>query len=122
METLTSEQALEYMSSPVSANVYTDGSNATVFYSWQKRQAPPEGWELAGTFIVIPAESGTGWRTKARAGDEKWCAVMEQAMPHFETEVRKLLALLNEQGLGLQDLRQLLTLGEGLDELEKNQN
>lgn len=113
---------VEEVNSPASAKVYTDGNNASVFYSWQPSQKSLKGWELAGTLYSVPAATGKGWTAKARVTDPKWQAVMEQAMPHFEAEVRKMIGLLNKAGLGLQNLKAFIALANKPDlvkELEK---
>jgi hypothetical protein len=111
--------------SPARAVVYSDGQNAQIQYLWQDALPAPEGFTKAGTLYVVPAPPAKGWIAKARATDEKWQAVMAQAMPLFEAEVRQLIEKLNTSGgLSLADLPELLKLGndsERLKELEETQ-
>ena len=110
--------------SQATGTVYTDGADAKIFYSWHAAEKPPKGWELAGVLYVVGEAKDKGWRAKARVTDAKWKAVMEQAMPHFKTEVQSLISLLNAAGLGLQDLKAFIALAnkpELLKELEKTQ-
>src|ERR1035437_2006204 len=63
-------QSKEERTSPASAMVYTDGTNASVFYSWQPPQEPAKGWELAGVLYVVAQDKA--WVAKARLTEEKW--------------------------------------------------
>ena len=108
--------------SEATATVYSDGKDATIFYSWQPPQKQPKGWELAGVLYVVGEVKG--WRVKARATDAKWKAVMEQALPHFQSKAQELIALLNAAGLGLRDLKAFIALAkkpELIKQLEKTQ-
>jgi hypothetical protein len=99
---------IEEQTSQANGTVYTDGVNASIFYSWQPSQKPPKGWELAGRLYVVGQEKG--WVTKARLTDAKWQAVVEQAMPHFNAKVREVIALLNQLGLGLSNFKAVVAV------------
>ena len=96
---------IEQTITPVSAKVYTDGTNATIFYSWEPPQTPEPGWELVGTIYVTPAPTGKAWVAKARFRSEKWRAVMDQALPLFNKKLKPLIPLLNKLGLSLTSLK-----------------
>jgi hypothetical protein len=102
--------------SPARATVYSDGKDATIFYSWQTQQAPPKDWKHAGTLFVVPQDKS--WKAKARTTDAKWQAVMEQALPLFEAEVRKLISELNKGGLSLADLPEFIKLANDPEKMK----
>lgn len=95
---------IEEASSPVSAKVYTDGKQATIFWSWEPPLPPQPGWELAGTLYVVPASSGKAWQAKARFS-EKWQSLMDEALSHFNQKLKPILPLLNKLGLSLTNLK-----------------
>lgn len=104
--------------SPARATVYSNGTDATIFYAWQPQQAPPEGWQHAGALFVVPQDHG--WKAKAHATDVRWQDVMAQALPLFEAEVRKLIDQLNANGgFSLADLPELLKLGNDPERLKE---
>jgi hypothetical protein len=97
--------------SPARAKVFTDGKNAQIQYLWQDPVPAPEGWTIAGTLYAVPELERGGWVAKAHVAEERWLVVMQEAIPHFEAEVRRLIDLLNQAGgLGLKDLPELIKL------------
>lgn len=101
---------MDEIKSLASAEVYSDGKNATMFYLWEPAQQSPQGWTLAGTLTAVAENTAKHWGIKARATDEKWQATMEQAIPHFKTGVQALIDQLNQAGLGLKDLPTVVAL------------
>ena len=104
----SNKDEIEEQASQAKGTVYTDGVNASIFYSWQPPQKPPKGWELAGRLYVVGQEKG--WVTKASLTDAKWQAVVEQSMPHFNSKVREVIALLNQLGLGLSNFKAVVAV------------
>lgn len=100
------EGELEEMSSPVSAKVYTDGKQASIFYSLDPQRSPKPGWELAGVMYVVPNRSAKGWNSKVRPASEKWAGLMSDILPHFSAAVKDMLKVANKSGLSLRDIKE----------------
>jgi hypothetical protein len=97
---------IEETNSPITAKVYTNGEQASIFYSLDPQRSPEPGWELAGVMYVVPNPSAKAWESKARAASEKWAGLMSDILPHFAATVKDMLKVVNKSGLSLSDLRE----------------
>jgi hypothetical protein len=76
-------------SSPVSARVFTNGQQLSIYYSWEQPEKPEAGWELAGTVYLSRAASGN-WKVQTHLRSGKWEKIVQQAARLFEAKMTEL--------------------------------
>lgn len=100
------KEHVEEAASPITAKVYTNGEQASIFYSLDPQPSPKPGWELAGVLYVVPDPSTKEWDYKKRAASEKWDGLMSDILPYFTATVKDMLKVATKAGLSLNDLRE----------------